>query len=31
MLTGSLAIVWVDDEDTNDEELDASPHNLPQQ
>lgn len=31
ILTWSLAVVWVDDEDTNDEELQASPHNFPEQ
>lgn len=31
ILTWSLAVVWVDDEDTDDEELQASPHNFPQQ
>lgn len=31
ILTWSLAVVWVDNEDTDDEELQAPPHNFPQQ
>ena len=31
ILTWSLAVVWVNDEHTNDEELQASPHNFSQQ
>lgn len=30
-LTGSLAVVWVDDDDADDEELYTPPHNFPQQ
>lgn len=30
-LTRSLAVVWIDDEETDEEELKASPCNLPQQ
>lgn len=31
ILTWSLAVIWIDDEDANDEELQAPPHNFSQQ
>lgn len=31
VLTWTLAVVWVDNNDANDKELETSPHNFPQQ